>query len=95
MYVSTERSQLQNKELGLTLLAGKLFAFKEAQRKRELQGLSIEKTVKIEWGSQIRSYVLHPYQLVKDHRTGVEIRNISPILDGDIQVFLDAEHDVA
>lgn len=95
VFVSTERSQLQNKELGLTLLAGKLFAFEEAQRKRELQGLSIEKTVKIEWGSQIRSYVLHPYQMVKDHRTGVEIRNISPILEGDIQIFIDASQDVA
>lgn len=95
VHVSTERSQQQNRELALKLLAGKLYAFEETQRTRELAGLSIEKTVKIEWGSQIRSYVLHPYQLVKDHRTNVEIRNISPILDGDIQVFLDAHHDVA
>ena len=95
VHVSTERSQQQNRELALKLLAGKLYAFEEAQRARELQGLSIEKSVKIEWGSQIRSYVLHPYQLVKDHRTNVEIRNISPILDGDIQVFLDAHNDVA
>lgn len=95
VHVSTERSQQQNRELALKLLAGKLYAFEEAQRARELAGLSIEKTVKIEWGSQIRSYVLHPYQLVKDHRTNVEIRNISPILDGDIQVFLDAHNDVA
>ena len=95
VHVSTERSQVQNRELGLALLAGKLFAFKEAQRQRELQGLSIEKTVKIEWGSQIRSYVLHPYQLVKDHRTGVEVRNITPVLEGDIQVFLDASQTVA
>ncbi len=95
VHVSTERSQQQNRELALKLLAGKLYAFEEAQRARELAGLSIEKTVKIEWGSQIRSYVLHPYQLVKDHRTNVEIRNISPILDGDIQVFLDAHPLVA
>jgi peptide chain release factor 2 len=95
VHVSTERSQQQNRELALKLLAGKLYAFEEAQRARELAGLSIEKTVKIEWGSQIRSYVLHPYQLVKDHRTNVEIRNISPILDGDIQVFLDAHAGVA
>jgi peptide chain release factor 2 len=95
VHVSTERSQQQNRELALKLLAGKLYAFEEAQRARELAGLSIEKTVKIEWGSQIRSYVLHPYQLVKDHRTNVEIRNITPILDGDIQVFLDAHNDVA
>jgi peptide chain release factor 2 len=95
VHVSTERSQLQNRELGLALLAGKLYSFEETQRARELQGLSVEKTVKIEWGSQIRSYVLHPYQLVKDHRTNIEVRNISPILDGDIQVFLDAHADVA
>ena len=67
-----------------------MFAFEEANRAREMAGLSVEKTVKIEWGSQIRSYVLHPYQLVKDHRTGVEVRNISGVLEGDIQVFLDA-----
>lgn len=90
VHVSTERSQMQNRELGLALLAGKLFAFEEANRAREMAGLSVEKTVKIEWGSQIRSYVLHPYQLVKDHRTGAEVRNISAVLEGDIQVFLDA-----
>jgi peptide chain release factor 2 len=95
VHVSTERSQIQNRELGLALLAGKLFAFEEANRTRELQGLSIEKTVKIEWGSQIRSYVLHPYQLVKDHRTGVEVRTITAVLEGDIQLFLDASPAVA
>ncbi len=86
--VSTERSQQQNRERGLALLAGKIFAFEEANRRRELQGLSIEKTVKIEWGSQIRSYVLHPYQLVKDHRTNVEVRNIEAVLNGDIDPFI-------
>ena len=95
VHVSTERSQIQNRELAMALLSGKLFAFEETQRQRELQGLSVEKTVKIEWGSQIRSYVLHPYQMVKDHRTGIEVRNISPVLEGDIQVFLDAKPAVA
>lgn len=89
--VSTERSQQQNKERGLALLAGKLYAFHETQRKRELQGLSVEKSVKIEWGSQIRSYVLHPYQLVKDHRTNVEVRNVDKVLEGDLTAFVDAE----
>ncbi len=88
--VSSERSQQQNREKGLALLAGKLFAFRETQRKRELQGLSIEKTVKIEWGSQIRSYVLHPYQLVKDHRTNTEVRNIEAVLGGDLEPFINA-----
>ena len=86
--VSTERSQQQNRERGLALLAGKVFAFEEAQRTRELQGLSVEKTLKIEWGSQIRSYVLHPYQLVKDHRTNVEVRNVEAVLNGDLSAFV-------
>ena len=89
VHVSSERSQQQNREKGLALLAGKIFAFEEAQRQRELQGLSVEKTLKIEWGSQIRSYVLHPYQLVKDHRTNTEVRSVDKVLGGDIQVFLD------
>jgi len=88
--ISSERSQQQNREKGMTLLAGKIFAFQEAQRARELQGLSVEKTMKIEWGSQIRSYVLHPYQLVKDHRTNTEVRAIDSVFDGDIQMFIDA-----
>ncbi len=94
VHVSSERSQVQNKDRALSLLAGKVYAFNEEQRKRELKGFSIEKTVKIEWGSQIRSYVLHPYQLVKDHRTNVEVRNTDRVLEGDIQVFLDAEREL-
>ena len=86
--VSSERSQQQNRERALSLLAGKVFAFEEEQHKRELQGLSVEKTLKIEWGSQIRSYVLHPYQLVKDHRTNTEVRNVDAVLGGDIESFL-------
>jgi len=87
--MSTERSQLLNREKGMKLLAGRIFAFEEKQRKREIDGLSVEKSLKIEWGSQIRSYVLHPYQLVKDHRTSTEVRNIDAVLGGDIQVFID------
>lgn len=90
VHVSSERSQQQNRERGLQLLTGRVYAFYEAQRKRELQGLSVEKTLKIEWGSQIRSYVLHPYQLVKDHRTNTETSNVSAVLGGEIQIFLDA-----
>ena len=88
VHVSTERSQQQNRELGLKLIAGKVYSFHEAQRERELQGLSVEKTLKIEWGSQIRSYVLHPYQLVKDHRTNLEVRDINKVLGGDIEPFI-------
>ncbi len=88
--VSSERSQQQNREKARQLLAGKVFAFQEAQRTRELEGLSVEKSVKIEWGSQIRSYVLHPYQLVKDHRTNTETSQVDKVLGGDIQLFLDS-----
>ncbi len=94
VHVSSERSQQQNRQKALALLSGKVFAFMEEQRERELKGLSVEKSVKIEWGSQIRSYVLHPYQLVKDHRTGVEARNIDAVLGGNIQEFIDSRHDV-
>lgn len=88
--VSSERSQQQNREKGMQLLAGKVLAFQEQQHKREMEGLSVEKSVKIEWGSQIRSYVLQPYQLVKDHRTGVETSQVDKVLGGDIQAFIDA-----
>ena len=89
VHVSSERSQQQNREKALKLLAGKVFAFREEQRKRELQGLTPEKSVKIEWGSQIRSYVLHPYQMVKDHRTDTETAKVDDVLGGDIQLFID------
>jgi peptide chain release factor 2 len=88
--ISSERSQQQNREKAMTLLAGKIFSFNEAQRKREMKGLAVEKTLKIEWGSQIRSYVIHPYQLVKDHRTNTEVRNVDKVLGGDIGVFIKA-----
>lgn len=91
VHVSSERSQEQNKKRGMALLAGKVYAFREEQHKREMQGLSIEKTMKIEWGSQIRSYVLHPYQLVKDHRTDVEVRDIHSVLEGNLGAFLDSQ----
>jgi peptide chain release factor 2 len=67
-----------------------VFAFQELQRQREMRGLSVEKSLKIEWGSQIRSYVLHPYQMVKDHRTNTETAKIDAVLGGDIQLFLDS-----
>ncbi|MEX2340816.1 MAG: PCRF domain-containing protein [Candidatus Paceibacterota bacterium] len=94
VHVSSERSQQQNREKAMQLLFGKVLAWQEAGRERELAGLAIEKSVKIEWGSQIRSYVLNPYQLVKDHRTGIEIRDVTSVLAGNIQQFIDAERDV-
>jgi peptide chain release factor 2 len=94
VHVSSERSQLQNRAKAMALLAGKVLAFMEEQKERELKGLSVEKSVKIEWGSQIRSYVLHPYKLVKDHRTGVESHDTEGVLNGDIQKFVDAENNL-
>lgn len=94
VHVSSERSQQQNRDRALALLAGKVFAFMEEQRQRELKGLSVEKSVKIEWGSQIRSYVLHPYQMVKDHRTNVETSQVDKVLNGEIDLFLEAKDDI-
>lgn len=90
VHVSTERSQAANRERGLALLRAKLFTLEEERREREVKGLSIAGTVKNEWGSQIRSYVLHPYKLVKDHRTNTEMHDTDAVLSGDIDVFIDA-----
>jgi len=96
VHVTSERAQAQNKEKALEMLRGKLFKKQEEDRAKEARGLSISATTSIEWGSQIRSYVLHPYRMVKDHRTEHESSNTETILDGDIQAFIDAaeEHDV-
>ena len=91
VHVTSERSQLQNREKALEMLRGKLFQLKQEAQEREARGLSAGTSTKIEWGSQIRSYVLHPYQLVKDHRTDHERRDVEKVLEGDIQSFIDAE----
>ncbi len=91
VHVTSERSQMQNKEKAIELLRGKLFKLREEQALAESRGLSVAATTKIEWGSQIRSYVLHPYQLVKDHRTEHERRDVEKVLEGDIQSFVDEE----
>ena len=91
VHVTSERSQSQNREKALEMLRGKLFKLREEARDTESRELSVSASTKIEWGSQIRSYVLHPYQLVKDHRTDHERRDIEHVLEGDIQSFLDAE----
>lgn len=83
-----ERSQLQNKEMCLKYLRAKLFELereKQEKLKAEIGGVHQA----IEWGSQIRSYVFHPYNLVKDHRTGVETGNIQAVMDGDLDIFIE------
>ncbi len=81
-----ERSQHQNKFQALNVLKAKLYNVKEQESKKELQSMSGKKQ-KIEWGSQIRSYVLHPYLLVKDHRTNLEDHDAWGVLDGKIDDF--------
>lgn len=90
VHVSTERSQQANRERGLALLRAKLFKLEEERRDAELKGLSIAKTTANEWGSQIRSYVLHPYKLVKDHRTDHEVHDTDSVLSGELDGFIDA-----
>ncbi len=90
-HVTSERNQAQNKEKGLAMVKGKLFKLREAERVAKEKGMQISKTTAIEWGSQIRSYVLHPYKMVKDHRTGVETAQVDKVLAGEIDEFIAAE----
>lgn len=94
VHVTSERSQVANKEKALEMLRGKLFQMRQEAAQKEERGLSTGASTKIEWGSQIRSYVLHPYQMVKDHRTDYEERNVDKVLGGDIQGFIDAEKNI-
>lgn len=84
-----ERSQAQNREFAMKILRARLLELKEAEREEERAILRGEYT-KAEWGSQIRSYVLHPYQMVKDHRTEHETGNAQAVLDGDLGAFMEA-----
>lgn len=84
-----ERSQIQNREKAMKLLKNKLRLLEEEKKERELANVVGEQK-NIEFGSQIRSYVLHPYSLVKDTRTGVETSNVDKVLDGDLDQFIEA-----
>jgi peptide chain release factor 2 len=89
VHTTSERSQEQNKEKAMDLLKGKLYKRQEEARKAKEDSHGISKTTDNEWGSQMRSYVLHPYKQVKDHRTGVEVNNAEAVLErGDIEPFL-------
>lgn len=94
VYVTTERSQEQNRAKALEMLYGKLYKKAEEEKKTLAESLQISKTTDIEWGNQIRSYVLHPYKMVKDHRTEVETSNIDAVLmDGDLDMFIESLKD--
>ncbi|MEI6290598.1 MAG: peptide chain release factor 2 [Chloroflexota bacterium] len=84
-----ERSQMQNKEVAMQVLRARLFQIQQARQDAEIAVLKGDYT-KAEWGSQIRSYVLHPYQLVKDHRTEHEVGNSQSVLDGSLNSFMEA-----
>ena len=91
VHATGERSQAQNREKALEILKAKLFKKAEEERKNLKESMQISKTTEIEWGNQIRSYVLHPYKMVKDHRTGRETSNVEAVLAGDIDDFIAAE----
>ncbi|MDP2594105.1 MAG: PCRF domain-containing protein [bacterium] len=89
VHVSSERSQQANREKALDLLKAKIFAKEEAGRQAAAKGRSIAASTANEWGSQIRSYVLHPYKQVKDHRTNHESHDPDSVLAGDLDEFID------
>ncbi len=84
-----QRSQLQNKETAMQMLASKLLAIKQAEHEAKLSNLKGE-NMDINFGSQIRSYVFHPYKMVKDHRTNVEVGNVDSVMDGNLNPFIEA-----
>lgn len=92
VHVESERSQAQNRERAMGILRGKLYKRMKEEREAKEKSMYISKTTDIEWGNQIRSYVLHPYKLVKDHRTGVEVHTTEGVLEkGELEVFIEAE----
>jgi len=91
VHVTSERSQGQNKEKALAILSAKLYRMREDERIAKEKGMYISKTTSVEWGNQIRSYVTHPYKMVKDHRTEAETAKIDDVFEGDLDLFIEAE----
>lgn len=85
----TERSQLGNREKAMTMLKSRLYE-EEIRKRNELKNAANASKKKIEWGSQIRSYVFHPYKMIKDHRTDYEVGNVQPVMDGELDGFIKA-----
>lgn len=93
VHVTSERSQAQNKDKAVSMLKAKIYAWQEEERLAKEKGLYISKTTDAEWGNQIRSYVFHPYKMVKDHRTNFETSQVEKVLDGELDDFIKAEKD--
>ena len=92
-HASGERSQEQNREQALSILRAKIFKKAREEKKSVEDSMKIKNT-EIEWGNQIRSYVLHPYKMIKDHRTGAETAKVEAVLNGELDLFIDAEEDL-
>lgn len=92
VHATTQRTQEANREHALQLLSAKVWKHEEEKAKAAERGMAVSATTDNEWGSQIRSYVLHPYQMVKDHRTGVETSQVDKVLEqGELDEFIEAE----
>jgi peptide chain release factor 2 len=92
VHIDGERTQHANREKAISILQAKLYKLREEERVAKEKGMYISKTTSIEWGNQIRSYVLHPYKMVKDHRTDAETAKVDKVLEeGDIDIFIEAE----
>lgn len=90
VHASNERSQESNRESAMSILRAKIFKKAEEEKKSVEDAMKLKNT-EIEWGNQIRSYVLHPYKMVKDHRTEAETSNVDAVLEGELDLFIDAE----
>ncbi|MEN9621925.1 MAG: peptide chain release factor 2, peptide chain release factor 2 [Candidatus Parcubacteria bacterium] len=91
VHVDSERSQADNRSRAMDMLQAKLYKIREEERIAKERGMAISKTTDIEWGNQIRSYVIHPYKMVKDHRTDAETSNVDAVFEGNLDLFIEAE----
>lgn len=94
VHASGERSQEQNRERAMSMLRAKIFKKAEQEKKTIEESMKTGKGTDIEWGSQIRSYVLHPYKMVKDHRTNIETSQVDDVLSGELDEFIEAEKNI-
>ena len=94
VHASGERSQEQNRERAMAILCAKIFKKAEEEKKTIEESMKKSGNTEIEWGSQIRSYVFHPYKMVKDHRTNAETSDVEGVLSGEIDLFIEAEKDL-